>query len=111
MRNGVAHVRIKAERSRTTGDQLGTGNGVPAGKERHIVTEPDKSFRQVGSDPLSPAVESRRNALNKRSDLCDFHDDLHSPGACKRIERTEVPFDPRRLAVVKPRDSTRNDSP
>jgi hypothetical protein len=45
------------------------------------MAEPDKSFRQVGCNPLRAAVESRRNALDQRSDLCDFHGDPHPLGA------------------------------
>jgi hypothetical protein len=45
----------------------------PAGKERHFVAAPHKLFGQVRNDPLSAAIETRRNALNQRSDLGDFH--------------------------------------
>jgi hypothetical protein len=45
----------------------------PAGKERHFVAAPHKLFGQVRNDPLSTAIETRRNALNERSDLRDFH--------------------------------------
>ena len=45
----------------------------------YCAAEPDKFFGQIGSDPLGAAVETRRNALNERSDLCDFHNDLYSP--------------------------------
>ena len=76
VRNAVAHGRIEAERASTTGNQLGAGDRIPARKERHIVAKPDKFFGQIGNDPLSAAIETRRNTLNERSDLCDFHDDL-----------------------------------
>ena len=48
----------------------------PASKKRHIVTKPHEFFGQVGGDPLSAAIETRRNALDERSDLGDLHDDL-----------------------------------
>ena len=76
VRNDVAHGRIEAKRTSTTGSQLGAGDGVPASKERHIVAKPDKFFGQVGNDPLSAAIETGRNALNEWSDLGDLHDDL-----------------------------------
>ena len=40
------------------------------------MAKPDEFFGQVGNDPLSAAIETGRNALNERSDLCDLHDDL-----------------------------------
>src|ERR1700722_11826633 len=79
MRNDIAHGRIEAQRARTTGSQLSGGDRVRARKERHIVAKPDEFFGQVGNDPLSAAIETRRNALNERSDLCDFHNDLYFP--------------------------------
>ena len=90
VRNDVAHGRIEAQRARTTGSQLGAGDKVRACKERHIVAKPDEFFGQVGNDPLSAAIETRRNALNERSDLCDFHDDLYFPptitNACSAVQ-------------------------
>jgi hypothetical protein len=56
VRNGVAHRRIEAERARATGNQLCAGDGVPAREQRHVVAEPDKSFGQIGNDPLSAAI-------------------------------------------------------
>src|SRR5580704_1425110 len=79
MRNDIAHGRIEAQRARTTGSQLSAGDRVCARKERHIVAKPDKFFGQVGNNPLSAAIETWRNALNERSDLCDFHNDLYFP--------------------------------
>jgi hypothetical protein len=72
MRNAVAHGRIEAERASTTRSQLCAGDRIPTCKQRHLVAEPDKFLGQIGSDPLGAAVETRRNALNERSDLCDF---------------------------------------
>ena len=43
------------------------------------MAKSDKFFGQIGNDPLSAAIETRRNALNEGSDLCDFHDDLCFP--------------------------------
>src|ERR1700693_2514128 len=69
VRNAVAHGRIKAERASATRNQLGAGDRVPTCKDRHVVAEPDKFLSQIGSDPLGAAVETRRNALDERSDL------------------------------------------
>ena len=76
VRNAVAHGSIEAQRTITTGSQLGGGDRVPASKERHIVTKPHEFFGQIGDDPLSASIETRRNALDERSDLGDLHDDL-----------------------------------
>jgi hypothetical protein len=76
VRNDVAHGRIEAQRTRTTGSQLSAGDRVRACKERDIVAKPDEFFSQVGNDPLSAAIETRRNALDERSHLGDLHDDL-----------------------------------
>ena len=46
----------------------------PTGKERHFVVTPHKLFGQLRNDPLSAAIETRRNALNEWSDLRDLHD-------------------------------------
>ena len=86
VRNDVANGRIKAKRASAAGGQLSAGDGVAACKESHVVAKPDKLFRQVGSDPLSATIETRRNALNEGGDLRDFHDDLdfprRDPNAC-----------------------------
>src|SRR5450755_482071 len=54
------------------------GHGVATCKKRYIMAEPDKFFGQVGYDPLRAAVQTRGYALNERSDLRDFHNDLCS---------------------------------
>jgi len=41
------------------------------------VAKPHKFFGQVGSDPLGAAIQTRRNALDERSDLCGFYNDLY----------------------------------
>src|SRR3984893_14858709 len=78
VRNSVAHGRIEAQRTSTTGSQLGAGDRVRACKERQIMATPDEVFGQVGNDPLSAAIETRRNALDERSHLGDFHNDLYN---------------------------------
>jgi hypothetical protein len=35
--------------------------------------------RAAASTTASAAIKTRRNALNERSDLCDFHNDLYFP--------------------------------
>jgi hypothetical protein len=93
VRNGVVHCGIEAQRARATGSQFGAGDGIAARKACHIVAKPDKCFGQVGSDPLSTAIETRRHALNEGSDLCDFHDDLmFSPHRRKRVQCGKVPL-------------------
>src|SRR5579864_2869714 len=92
VRNNVAHGRIKAKRAITAGSQVGAGNGVTACKESHIVAKPDKFFSQVGNDPLSATVETRRDALNEGGDLCDSHDDLKlSRVRYQCVQCSEVP--------------------
>jgi hypothetical protein len=80
------------QRASTARNQLGSGDRAPARKEGHIVAEPDKLFGQVGNDPLSAAIEPRRDALNQGSDLCDLHDDLYSPHAYKRGQCSKGPL-------------------
>src|ERR1700729_2653165 len=92
VRNDIAHGRIEAQRARTTGSQLSAGDRVRACKECHIVAKPDEFFGQVGNDPLSAAIETRRNALNERSDLCDFHNDLCSHREYKHVQCSKVPL-------------------
>src|SRR5580704_13088907 len=109
MRNDIAHGRIEAQRARTTGSQLSAGDRIRARKERHIVAKPDKFLGQVGNDPLCAAIQTRRNALNERSDLCDFHNDLYFPptiaNACSaaRLQFHKTSFNNHRLpgAVIK----------
>jgi hypothetical protein len=72
VRNAVAHRRIKAERASATGRQLGAGDRVRACKERHIMAKPDEFFGQVGDNPLSAAIETRRNALDEQSHALGF---------------------------------------
>ncbi len=92
MRNDVAHGRIKAQGASAAGNQLSTCDRVTACKKRHIVAQPHKFFGQVGNDPLSTAIEPRRNALNERSHLRDFHEEPKSPGVYKHVQRDKVPF-------------------
>ena len=44
------------------------------------MAKPDKFFGQLGNDPLSATIETRRHALNEGCDLCDSHDDLELLG-------------------------------
>jgi hypothetical protein len=37
------------------------------------MAKPDEFFGQVGDNPLSAAIEARRNALDERSHLSDLH--------------------------------------
>src|SRR5690242_8090552 len=73
MRENIVHARVKAERTSATRRQLGAGDRIPTGKERHFVAAPHKLFGQVRNDPLSSAIETRRNALNQGGDLGDLH--------------------------------------
>ena len=76
VRNAVVHGWIEPKRAAATWIQLGAGDGIPTCKQRHIMTKPNKLFRQIGNDPFSAAIETRRNALNERSHLRDFHNVL-----------------------------------
>jgi hypothetical protein len=45
--------------------------------------------------------QSRRNALNQRSVLCDLRNDLILPSAYKRVRCNKVPFHPDKTGVNK----------
>src|SRR5215212_3380980 len=73
IRNRVFHRRVKAQRLRRTGDELGGRNRVCAGKERHFVPLPHELFSEPEDDALCAAVQTGRNTLDQRSDLGNFH--------------------------------------
>ena len=60
-------------------------------KERHIVAKPNKFLGQIGNDPLSAAVKPRRNALDERSYLRNFHNVLCSHCEYKQVQCDKVP--------------------
>jgi hypothetical protein len=52
---------------------------VTAREQRHLVPEFDQLVDQPGDDPLSAAIELRRDAFGQRCDLGDAHRDDLSP--------------------------------
>jgi hypothetical protein len=63
------------------------------------VAESDEFFAYVGDDPLSAAIETRRNALKEGSDLCDFHINLHSP-QITNAHRSNIPHHSSRIGFI-----------
>src|SRR5262245_53105237 len=65
--------RLLPERPGTARNQPGGGLRIAAGEQRDLVPLPDKLLGQVRDNPLCPAIELWRNALEEWSDLRDAH--------------------------------------
>jgi hypothetical protein len=69
----VADIAVEAQCHGRAAHKLGSGDGVRARKQGHLVTQSDQFIREIGNDSLGPAIEPRRHALHKRRDLRNFH--------------------------------------
>ena len=65
--------RIEAGRTRARRAQPRRGDRVAAGKQRHVMTEPDQFLGQIRYDPLRSAIHHRRYAFVERSHLRNPH--------------------------------------
>jgi hypothetical protein len=73
-RTGVPHdVAVEAQCDGGATHELGSGDGVCARKQGHLVAESDEFIREIGNNSLSSAVKPRRHTLHKRRDLRNFH--------------------------------------
>ncbi len=63
----------QSERLGGAGNQLRTGFGVSACEQGDLVSLPHQLLGQIGNDPFGSAIKLRRDALNQRRDLGDFH--------------------------------------
>lgn len=72
--NRVDHPAIEAQSHGCAADQPGIGDGVCRGEQGHLMTLPDQFIGKIRDNSLGSAVQGRRYALHKRSDLRNFHD-------------------------------------
>ena len=71
--NRVVDIGVETQRHRRATDQVGGGDRVPAGKQRHLVALPDQLIREVGYNSLGSAIKPRWHALDERTNLRNFH--------------------------------------
>ena len=69
----VADIAVEAQCHGRAAHQLGSGDGVRAREQGHLVTQSDQFIREIGNNSLGPAIKPRRHALHKRRDLRNFH--------------------------------------
>src|SRR6202045_5022159 len=73
MRGCVADIAVEAQCHGRAAHQLGSGNGVRAREQGHFMTQSDQFIREVGNNPLGPAIKPRRHTLHERRDLGNLH--------------------------------------
>jgi hypothetical protein len=71
--DGVLDGRIEPQRGHGAAGELGGGDGIAAGEQRHVVPELHQFFGQIGDDPLGAAIQARRHALHQGGDLRNTH--------------------------------------
>ncbi len=69
----VVDIGVETQRHRRAADQVGGGDRVPAGKQRHLVALPHQLIREVGYNSLGSAIKPRWHALDERTNLRNFH--------------------------------------
>ena len=69
----VDDARAQPERLGAAGHEPGPGARMAAGEQRHVVALRHQLLREVGDDPLRPAVKARGHALDQRGNLGDSH--------------------------------------
>jgi hypothetical protein len=84
MGDRVAHAGIEPQRARHAGNESSGGQRILAGEQRDVMAEANQLLGQIGNNPLRTAIESWRDALHQRRDLCDFHANLSSWNAQHR---------------------------
>jgi hypothetical protein len=75
--NWIQYVRIEPQRGRYTWYEARRCDGVTTREKGHIVTKANELFGEIGDDPFSSTIRSRRHALDERCDLGDLHEGLH----------------------------------
>ena len=73
IRNRVTNIVVETQRHGYARHQMGAGNGVPAGEQRHFVAQSDQLIGEIRDDSLASAIKPRRHALHERRDLRNFH--------------------------------------
>jgi len=71
--NMLPDIGIKPQSPPATGDEVGGGLGIAAGKQRYVMSLQDQFVCQVGDDAFCSAIEARGHALNERGNLGDLH--------------------------------------
>ena len=51
-------------------DELGSGDGVRAREQSHLVTQSDQFIGEIGNNSLGPAIKPRRHALSMSGAIC-----------------------------------------
>ena len=59
----VADIAVEAQCHGRAADQLGSGDGVRAREQGHLVTQSDKFLREIGNNSLGTAIKPRLHAL------------------------------------------------
>ena len=72
--NDVANAGVEPQRLGGAAHQIGVGDRVAAGKQRHLVPLLNQLVSQIGDDPLGTAIKSWRNTLHQRSNLRNSHE-------------------------------------
>ena len=73
IRNWITHVRVEPQRRRRATHNACGRHGIAACEQSHVMTQADEFLSKIGDNAFCAAIEPRRHALNKRSDLRDFH--------------------------------------
>src|SRR5437868_1787571 len=69
----IVDIGVEPQCHRRATDQVGGGDRVPAGKQRHLVTLSHQFIREVGYNSLGSAIKSWWHALDERTNLRNFH--------------------------------------
>ena len=74
MRQIIAAIRIRSQRSRAARYQSRARLGIAAGKERDFVSETNQFFGQPGNDALSSTISRRWDSFIERRNLGNIHE-------------------------------------
>jgi hypothetical protein len=61
----IAPIAGRPEGSRHTGEELGAGEGVTAGKQHDLMTTVDKFFCEIVNNSFRSAISQRRNTFKQ----------------------------------------------
>ena len=101
---GSVHSRIEPKRPRAGRDQMGPGDGVSTGEQRHVVPEVHQLFGQVRDHSFRSAVETGRHGLVEWRHLQLILMRRSSFG--RVVERDRRPVSARRSDGIAPRCRT-----
>jgi len=102
----IADIRIETQRLTGCWHELGTRSRIAAGKERYLVTLPDKLVRQIGHNAFRAAIQTGWHALDEGRNLRDLHEDtLPTSYSNVTTVKTDVSSDLRSIAATSAADS------